>query len=98
MGSAARPGRQVVLQAERHSLAAQAAMRQIIVAVPAWGPQFVKFFLGPGLRSHRAAIKALDEEFGATTSVRYVVTTDRPEEVARAIGPRHDLTLLRVPY
>jgi hypothetical protein len=60
-------------------------MRRMVIAVPAWGRHYIKLFLGPTLRSHRAAISALDKEFRGAMTVRYVVQTDQPIEVARAL-------------
>ena len=66
----------------------------MIVAVPAWGKHYVNLFLGPVLRSHRAAIERLRREFQNTVQVRYVVQTDAPVAIAKALG---DLELTLVP-
>lgn len=68
--------------------------RDIIVAVPAWGRHYTKTFLGPVLRTHRAALAALRDEYSGTVHVRYVVQTDEPVAVSRALG---DLELTLVP-
>lgn len=71
-------------------------MRKMIITVPAWGDAYSKLFLGPVLRSHRAALDRLRQEFHNTIQVRYVVQTDRPREVARLLGDL-DLTLVPTP-
>lgn len=68
--------------------------RDFIVAVPAWGDHHRKLFLGPVLRTHRAALAALDDEYRGSIHVRYVVQTDDPVAVAKALG---DLELTLVP-
>src|ERR1700685_853744 len=69
--------------------------RRMVIAVPAWG-DYVKVFLGPVLRSHRAAIAELQRETGGTVDIRYVVMTDAPEAVSRALGG-YPLTLVPLP-
>lgn len=69
--------------------------RRMIVTVPAWN-SYVRTFLGPVMRSHRAALAELQRRYGKTVEVRYVVATDQPEDVARAMGDL-DLTLAPVP-
>lgn len=70
--------------------------RRMIITVPVWGDEYSKLFLGPVLKSHRAALKELDLEFGGMIDVRYVVPTDRPAEIAEALGDL-DLTLVPIP-
>jgi hypothetical protein len=69
--------------------------RRMIIAVPAWG-DYVKVFLGPVLRSHRAAIGRLRQETGETVDIRYVVMTDAPAAVSRALAG-YPLTLIPLP-
>lgn len=59
--------------------------RDMIIAVPAWGEQYCKLFLGPVLATHRAAIDYLHAEYRGTVTVRYVVQTDDPIAVMRAL-------------
>jgi len=70
--------------------------RSWLIAVPAWGDWYVSLFLGPVLRSHRAALDELKREFRGSVRVRYIVQTDRPVEVARALSA-HELTLVPPP-
>lgn len=69
--------------------------RRMVIAVPAWG-DYVKVFLGPVLRSHHAAINRLRQETGNTVELRYVVMTDQPAAVSRALGA-FPLTLIPLP-
>ena len=70
--------------------------RDFIIAVPCWGAAYRRLFLGPVLRSHRAALEALEAEYRDTVSVRYVVQTDAPVAVAKALGGI-ELTLVPSP-
>lgn len=70
--------------------------RTLIIAVPCWGAHFRRLFLGPVMRSHRAAIAALRDAFASTIHVRYVVQTDAPAAIAAALGD-FELTLVPSP-
>ena len=70
--------------------------RDIIIAVPCWGKRYRDVFLGPVLKTHRAALDALREEYRRTINVRYVVQTDAPVAVAKALGD-HDVTIVPAP-
>jgi hypothetical protein len=70
-------------------------MNKFVVAVSAWGDSYCRLFLGPVLASHRRAIARLSAEHPGI-EVRYVVRTDRPVEVARALSG-YDLTLMPPP-
>ena len=77
-------------------LTGEMGRRRMIVVVPAWGDDYCRLFLGPVLRTHRAALEALRQEFANTVEVRYVVQTDQPVAVARALEGI-DLTLVPTP-
>jgi hypothetical protein len=77
-------------------LTGEMGRRRMIVVVPAWGDDYCRLFLGPVLRTHKAALEALRQEFANTVEVRYVVQTDRPTAVARALEGI-DLTLVPTP-
>ena len=66
------------------------------VVVPAWGEHYRRLFLGPVLRSHEAALARLSHDFRNSIRVRYVVQTDDPAAVAKALG-RYELDLLPAP-
>jgi len=68
----------------------------MIIAVPAWGERYVKLFLGPVLRTHKAALEVLKRDFLDTIKVRYVVQTDHPIAVAKALKD-YELTLVPAP-
>lgn len=57
-----------------------------VIAVPAWGEHHRRLFLGPALRSHMAAIARLKRDYRDSMRVRYVVQTDDPVAVARALA------------
>jgi hypothetical protein len=72
--------------------------RRMTIAVPAWGEDYVRLFLGPVLRSHRAALAVLKDEFSGSVPVRYVVQTDAPVAVASAMADLGlELTLVPPP-
>jgi hypothetical protein len=70
--------------------------RDIVIAVPCWGKHYRDLFLGPVLRSHRAAIDALQREYRGSIAVRYVVQTDDPVAVATALAG-YEMTLVPPP-
>ena len=59
--------------------------RRMVITVPAWG-DYVRTFLGPVIRSHRAGIEHMQRELRGTIEVHYVVMTDQPAAVARALS------------
>ena len=70
--------------------------RQLVIAVPCWGEWYRRLFYGPVLRSHRAALQCLADEFQNTVKVRYVVQTDEPVMCAARLGDM-ELTIIPAP-
>ena len=70
--------------------------RDIIVAVPCWGRRYIDVFIRHVLPTHRAALAALRDEYQGTIGVRYVVQTDDPVMIARALGD-YEITIVPAP-
>ena len=62
--------------------------KQLVIAVPCWGDRYRRIFFGPVLRSHRAALAHLAAVFQNTAKVRYVIQTDRRDELKAYLAER----------